>query len=37
VVSTFQVDGATQSFTVAAYRGVMYASVVLTAGTHNIR
>ena len=36
VVSTFQVDGVSQSFTVAAYQGVMYASVVLTAGTHNI-
>jgi hypothetical protein len=36
VVSTFQVDGATQSLTVAAYQGVMYASVVLTAGTHSV-
>ena len=32
MVSTFQVDGVSQSFTVAAYQGVMYASVVLTAG-----
>jgi hypothetical protein len=35
-VSTFQVDGVSQSFTVAQYQGVMDASVVLTAGPHNI-
>ena len=36
VVSTFQVDGAAQSFAVAAYQGVMYAGVALAAGTHSI-
>ena len=36
MVSTFKVDGVSQSFAVAAYQGVMNASVVLTAGTHNI-
>jgi len=36
VVSTFKVDGVTQSFKVASYQGVTYASVVLTAGTHSI-
>jgi hypothetical protein len=36
VVSTFQVDGAPQGFSIAAYQGVMYASVNLTAGTHDI-
>ncbi len=37
VVSTFNVDGAAQSFTVAAYQGVTYASVVLaSAGSHAI-
>ena len=35
-VSTFKVDNVAQSFTVAAYQGVMNASVVLTAGTRNI-
>jgi hypothetical protein len=36
-VASFQVDGVSQSFMVAAYQGVNYASVVLTApGTHAI-
>jgi hypothetical protein len=36
VVSSFQVDGVPQNFSVATYQGVMYANVNLTAGTHNI-
>jgi hypothetical protein len=36
VVSTFQVDGVAQSFKVSAYQGVVYASVVLTAGVHTV-
>ena len=36
VVSTIQVDGASQSFTVGTYQGVVDAGVVLTAGNHNI-
>ncbi len=36
VVSTIQVDGASQSFTVGTYQGVVDAGVVLAAGNHNI-
>jgi hypothetical protein len=36
VVSTFKVDGVSQSFKVAAYQSVMQASVALTAGSHSI-
>jgi hypothetical protein len=35
-VSTFLVDGVLQNFAVSTYQGVVYASVVLTAGSHNI-
>src|SRR6185295_14620183 len=36
LISTISVDGASQTFTVASYQGLSYASVILTAGTHNI-
>jgi len=35
-VSTFSVDGAAQSFTVGTYQGITYATVALSAGSHNI-
>ena len=36
LVSAFTVDGAAKSYTVESYQGVMYASVVLPAGSHAI-
>jgi hypothetical protein len=35
-VSAFAVDGTPQSFTVASYQGIAYATVTLGAGAHNI-
>jgi hypothetical protein len=36
VVSAIQVDGSSQSFNVMSLQGLLYASVVLTSGPHNV-